>query len=316
MNLLNITETAAFLSGCGSCLVYTHATPDGDTVGSGTALVLALRAAGINAFAVNADGIPAKLDFLPTNGVFIEEPEDISAYTLISVDISSERMLGSTRTRRFDLSIDHHKVNTVDCDRLLLMADKIAAGEIIYHLIKALGVEMTKDIAACLYTAICSDSGGFKYDLVTAETYRIAAETVETGIDFPEINRRLVECKTRTQIALERLAYVNLPFLCGGKYAVCAFPPEKAQELSPADTDYDTLNNIPREIEGVLASAVVRKKNGVFKVSLRSNAAIDVSAIAAANGGGGHFHAAGFSLTGSFGNAVEAVKRIFTELEA
>ena len=64
MNLLNITETAAFLSGCGSCLVYTHATPDGDTVGSGTALVLALRAAGINAFAVNADGIPAKLDFL------------------------------------------------------------------------------------------------------------------------------------------------------------------------------------------------------------------------------------------------------------
>ena len=138
MNLLNITETAAFLSGCGSCLVYTHATPDGDTVGSGTALVLALRAAGINAFAVNADGIPAKLDFLPTNGVFIEEPEDISAYTLISVDIASERMLGSTRTRRFDLSIDHHKVNTVDCDRLLLMADKIAAGEIIYHLIKAL----------------------------------------------------------------------------------------------------------------------------------------------------------------------------------
>ena len=139
---------------------------------------------------------------------------------------------------------------------------------------------------------------------------------METGIDFPEINRRLFECKTRTQIALERLAYENLTFLCGGKYAVCAIPPEKAQELSPADTDYDTLNNIPREIEGVLASAVVRKKNGVFKVSLRSNAAIDVSAIAAANGGGGHFHAAGFSLTGSFGNAVEAVKRIFTELEA
>ena len=315
MNLLNITEAAAFLSACGDCIVYTHASPDGDTIGSGTALVLALRAVGKNAFAVNADGIPKKLDFLPTNGIFAEEPDNIGEYTLISVDIAGERMLGNTRARRFDLSIDHHKVNTVECDNLLLMADKIAAGEIIYHLIKALGVVMTKDIAACLYTAICSDSGGFKYDLVTAETYRIAAETVETGIDFPEINRRLFECKTKTQIELERLAYESLTFVRDGRFALCAIPPEKAEELSPADTDYDSLNNIPREIEGVLASAVIRRKNGAFKVSMRSNADIDVSAIAAANGGGGHFHAAGFTLTGSFGNAVETVKRIFTELE-
>ncbi|MBE6692898.1 MAG: hypothetical protein E7586_06225 [Ruminococcaceae bacterium] len=316
MNLINVKQAAAFLKEGDGYLIYTHANPDGDTIGSAVALVLVLRAMGKKAFAFCIDEIPEKLSFMPLNGVFIEsEPEDASEYTLVSVDVAGERVLGNAKNKSFALSIDHHKTNTVDCENLLVMADRIACGEIIFLIMDSLGVKITKDMAVALYGAICSDSGGFKYDAVKPETHVMAAKCLETGIDHAEINRQLFESKTKSQVELIKTAYKNLELLCGGKYAIVSITSEEAEACGAVDADFECINPIPREIKGVLASAVIRNKKDGIKVSMRSSADIDVAEIASRFGGGGHYHAAGFTLGDDFEKALETVRNIFTELE-
>ena len=315
MEHISINKAAAFLKECDGYLIYTHASPDGDTLGSAIALVLALRRLGKKAYAFSIDGIPEKLKFLPTENVFIEnEPENLADYTLVSVDIAGPKMLGSAKNKSFALSIDHHKVNTIDCKSLLLMADRIACGEIIYMLIDALNVEITKDMAIALYAAVSSDSGGFRYEATKPETYVMAARLIEIGIDFAEINRFLFESKSLAQVELIKTAYKNLQILRDGKFAIVAIRPDEVARCGAAESDFDCINSIPREIAGVLASAVIRQKSDGIKVSMRSNADIDVAEISKSQGGGGHYHAAGFTYSGSFDEAVELTRKLFSEI--
>ena len=315
MERISINKAAAFLKECDGCLIYTHASPDGDTIGSAVALALILRSLGKEAFIFSVDGIPEKLRFMPTEGLFVHnEPEDDGKITLISVDVAGPKMLGRAKNHSFALSIDHHKVNTVDCERLLLHDDRIACGEIIFLLADELGVEITKDMACALYGAISSDSGGFRYDATKPETHRMAARLIETGIDFAAINRFLFESKTKEQVALIKTAYKNLEFIRDGKFAIVAIPPEEVEQCGASESDFECINSIPREIAGVLASAVIRQKSDGVKVSLRSNADIDVAEIARAQNGGGHYHAAGFTFEGSFDDAVLLTKTLFGEI--
>lgn len=315
MERISINKAAAFLKGCDGYLIYTHASPDGDTLGSATALALILRQIGKSAFVFSPDGIPEKLNFLPTEGLFIEkEPENPSDFTLISVDVAGPRMLGNARNKLFALSIDHHKVNTVDCDNLLVLDDRIACGEIIFMIADELSIEFTKETAISLYAAISSDSGGFRYDATKPETHRMAARLIETGIDFAEINRFLFESKSLAQVELIKTAYKNLEFVGGNRFAIVAIRPDEVANCGAHESDFDCINSIPREIAGVLASAVIRQKTEGIKVSLRSNADIDVAEIAKSQGGGGHYHAAGFTFTGSFDEALDLTRKIFSEI--
>lgn len=309
---ISLKEACRLLSENDNYVIYTHANPDGDTIGSGCALALILRSMGKNAVCTCFDAIPKRLSFLPTE-LFVPFPTDFSDFTPISVDIAGPKMLGGDAPE-FLLSIDHHKINTVMCKHRLLMSELIAAGEIIYMLMDELGVALTKEIALCLYTAICSDSGGFQYDATRPETHIAAARCIETGIDFAYVNRMLFECKTKGQLALERIAYNNLTFVCGGKYAYVFVTEEEFRQSGAEESDCGSLNSIPRQIEGVLASGMIRVKNGVVKISLRSNVDIDVAAIAASHGGGGHYHAAGFSLNTGMDEARAVIEKIFTEI--
>ena len=316
MNSISVKEAAAFLLGCDGCLIYTHASPDGDTIGSAVALALGLRKSGIKANIFSVDGIPEKLSFINKPELFVEaEPENNENLTLVSVDVAGPQVLGSAKNKSFALSVDHHKVNTVDCERLLVMSDRIACGEIIYLLLQEMDISLDYDIAVSLYTAISSDSGGFRYDATKPETHIIAAKCLEQGIDFADINRRLFESKTLSQVALTKVAYKNLELLRDGRFTIVAITPEEVAACGASEMDFDCINSIPREIAGVLASAVIRQKAGVIKVSMRSNADIDVAELASVYGGGGHYHAAGFSHGGSFDEVIAIVRSIFSEIE-
>ncbi len=315
MEFISLKQAAAFLNECDGCLIYTHANPDGDTLGSSVALALILRKLGKEAYIFSVDGIPNKLSFIPNEGLFVATEDEKSHLTRVSVDVAGPMMLGTAQNKSFDLSIDHHKVNTIDCERLLVFADRIACGEIIFMLMDELGVEIDKDIAIALYSAISSDSGGFRYEATKPETYIMAAKCLETGIDFAEINRRLFESKSLSQVALTKAAYKNLELLCDGKFAIVAVSPQEVKEIGAIETDFDCINSIPREIAGVLASAVIRQKPDGVKVSLRSNANIDVADIAQTQGGGGHYHAAGFTHNGDFESAVKLVRRLLSEIK-
>ncbi len=315
MELISIKQAAAFLLGCDGYLIYTHANPDGDTIGSSVALCLILRKLGKRADVFSVDGLPKKLSFLDMSAFIESEPENTDGYTLLSVDVAGPRMLGRAKNTKFSLSVDHHKVNTIDCDKLLVLDDRIACGEIIYMIMEELGVAPDRDIATALYTAICSDSGGFRYDATKPDTHIMAAECIKAGIDFAEINRKLFECKTVSQVALIKTAYKNLELINNDRFAIVAITPDEAELCGAEESDFDCINSIPREIDGVLASAVIRQKADGVKVSMRSNADIDVAEISKNHGGGGHYHAAGFTFDGDFERAVELVKQIFSEIE-
>lgn len=313
-------EAADFLNANDGFCVVSHAHPDGDTLGSAAALVLALRKMGKSAFALCADEIPRKLAFFNEANVF-ESVESISkAQTFVSVDVASKPMLGAldflVEGRKFALSVDHHEVNSIPCEKRLLRANYIANGEIVYELLKELGVPLDKQIATALYGAICSDSGGFKYPATRPETYEYAAELIRAGADFDFINKQLFECKSMEQVALEKSAYEALEFHYGGRFAMVAVSAETMKACGAKESDIDVLNQIPRQVEGVEVSAVLRPKGEEIKVSLRSNADINVAEFAKAHGGGGHYHAAGYRLCCTLDEAkariIEDVKSVFS----
>ncbi len=310
MNNVSYKEAAALLCERNGFVVFTHGNPDGDTIGSAAALVRCLRAMGKNAVAVCADPIPRKLKPLDRDGVFADKLPDVIE-TAVSVDVASAAMLGgleeACKSISFELAIDHHKVSTLPCRNRLLKETYIANGEIIYELMPYLGVELNKDIAEALYTAICSDSGGFRYSDTRAETYECAAKLIRTGIDFAEINRRLFEQKPPSQIALEKEAYKALKLYYDGRLAVVAIEKDVAAEIGAVETDFEGVNQLPRQILGVEVSAVIRSKGEGTKVSLRSNEYFDVAELAKTYGGGGHIHAAGYRFEGTVAEAAEAL---------
>lgn len=300
-NRINESEAVAFLSEHDNFLIFTHNSPDADTVGSAIALVASLRKKGKTAIAFNREGIPARLAFLEPQAFFLAKlPADLSPYTLVSVDVASPKMLSDgDETLCFALSIDHHEINSIGCEKLYLHADYPAAGEIAFELIRGLNVPLDQTIAGALYAAISSDSGGFRFDSTRPETMRAAAELMQTGIDFAKINRLLFDSKTPVQIAVEKLGYEKLEYHFGGKFVLVAVTQEDLDRIQASDSDTEVLNQIPRMVAGALVSAVIKPKGNIMKCSLRSNEMISVAEIAAQFSGGGHYHAAGFSREGA-----------------
>ncbi len=303
---LSYKEAAAFLKEHDGFVVFSHASPDGDTVGSAVALVRILRSMGKDAVAVCADKLPDKLKFLVADEFTDSVPENIK--TAISVDVASAAMLGALSQfadgRELDLVFDHHTVSTLPCKHRLVREHYIANGEIIFELARELGVTPDLQTATALYAAICSDSGGLRYENTRPETYEYAAELIRLGVDFPAVCRRLFEQKTHEQTALEKAAYNALRFYHGGRLAIVAIDAETVAECKAADDAFDSVYSIPRQIAGVELSAVLRPKNGIIKGSLRSNEYFDVAALAEKYGGGGHKRAAGFRMACSLEEAV------------
>lgn len=308
------SEAAAFFTERDNFFIFTHNSPDADTVGSAIALVIALRGMGKRAAAFNREGVPERLAFLHPERYFVTELPDSGEATLVSVDVASPKMLSMPEAAyTFALSIDHHEVNTIGCERLYLQDRYVAAGEIIYELLHAMGVAITAETALPLYAAISSDSGGFRYQATRPETMRAAAELIATGIDFARINRLLFENKSQTQIAVERLGYEKLTLHFGGRFALVTVTDGELKNVNAADGDTEVLNQIPRQIAGVQASAVIKPKGEWIKCSLRSNEDINVAALAKAWNGGGHYHAAGFSMKNVTAEQVE--KLLLGEIE-
>lgn len=296
MPTIGYEETAQFLIQNNNYLVVCHAAPDGDTIGSATALVMLLRKKGKNAWAYCPDGIPEKL--LPFTGkeIFLSTvPENV---VKISVDVATPAMLGSMQETLppFTLSIDHHKVNTIPCERLLLRDNYISNSEIIAELYDQLSVGIDKGAAECLYAGISSDSGGFRYPNTRPETMRLAARLMETGIDFAAINRTLFDKMSAPTLMLTKAAYESLETFYDGKLAVVTLSKEIFDKSGADDSDLDEIKGIPRRINGVEVAALIRPKGDMAQISLRSNEYFDVAAFCRENGGGGHTRAAAFRI--------------------
>ncbi len=292
---VTVAETASLLLGADDILLLLHQYPDGDTIGSGYALALALQALGKRVRPACADPIPAKYAYLTDGLVFPQfTPQFVCA-----VDVADVKLLGALAEigKTAALCIDHHATNVEYADNLLLDASCGAAAMVVRRVIAALGVPLDCRMASCLYTGLATDTGCFKYPNTTPEAHRLAAELIECGAPYAAINEAMFDRKSRARMDLERLALASIQYHFGGRCAVMVITTAMMAEASATEDDMEGLAPLPRQIEGVWVGATLRQKaDGGFKVSIRTGDRADASAVAGHLGGGGHRGAAGCAL--------------------
>lgn len=292
---IDIEAAAEFLSAHDNYTILCHASPDGDTTGCGYGLCKALRKIGKKANVCCADEFSPRFSFMREN----TENENFAEETVISVDVADSRLLGANREKyegKVKLAIDHHVSHVDFAESLCLEPYAAACGQTIFKIIKAMEIPMDKDIAACLYTAIATDSGCFKFSSVTSETHLIAAELLAYDFGFSELNYILFDLKTKERIALEEHVYKNMKIYLDGQCAVVVLPFSVIKDVDGEEVG--AVCAIPRQIEGVEVGVVLKeKKDGSWKASMRANSRADVQKICGVFGGGGHKKAAGCTFT-------------------
>lgn len=285
---INVEKCAQILREKDNILILTHAHPDGDTLGCGFALCRALLKLGKKARVICADEIQKKYAYLMQN---LDMPSFDEDY-VVAVDVATENLLGSLQDvygGKIDMCIDHHGSNTDYAKYLLLNADAAAACEIIFKVIKALGVDIDKNIANCLYTGLTTDTGCFRYSSATSNTYRAAAELIDLGADNGKINRIMFETKTKTYAALERMAIEGMQFFCNERICVITVTQDMYKKTGSNEQETEAIAPLTRQTEGVEIGLTIREKpDGTCKCSIRTYESVDASALAACFGGGGH----------------------------
>lgn len=303
--MITVQEAAARLAAHDRIRVLTHQSPDGDTLGCAGALCLGLRALGKQAQFVCADPVPGKYQsMLAPLTVQTFDPDFV-----VAVDIADPQLLGNLRAQyesAADLGIDHHGSNTGWTRESLVDASAAAACELIAQVLHALGVPLNRDIANCLYTGLCTDTGCFRYSNTTPRTLRLAADLMEAGADAAAINMQMFEIKTPSRLAIERMALDGLQYAYDGRVAVMRLSLDMIAASGATDSDLDGLAPIPRNIAGVDIGLTVRERApGDYKVSVRTTESVDASALCRTLGGGGHVRAAGCRLSGSCDDVVQ-----------
>ncbi len=293
VNMLSVGAVCEFLREHDNYTILLHSTPDGDTIGSGYALAYTLKKMGKKVQVLCSDPIPAKFTYI-SNSL---KTDEFCEETVVAVDVASPKLLGNLEkeyAHRVSLCIDHHISNLKYAENLLLDANASANCEIVYKIIKELGVGFGKHALAGLYTGIITDNGCFKYSNTTAETHRIAADIIDMGVDYAEINRIMFDTKSRARVKMEGMAMDGVEYRFGGRVAIITVTRDMIEETGCDEGDLDGINTLSRVIEGVMVGITLREKaDGKYKISLRTNSPIDATAICARFGGGGHPRAAG-----------------------
>lgn len=311
---VDFSEAVRELKAADDILILCHRNPDGDTLGSGFALLRALKLMGKRARLSCDDKIPAKFSYL-YDGI---ESEDFEEKFIVSVDVAERKLLGENYNElygdRVDLSFDHHGTSRLFAKKTYCESESASACEILFAVIKELGVEFDKKIADCLYTGMSTDTGCFRYSNVTSRTHRIAAELIEKGADHAKINVRMFETKSMNNIMLEKLCLQSLEFYGEGKVAVITVTKDMLEDCSCDKSDLDAIKPITRQIEGVKIGLTVKQEdNGKTGISVRTSESYDASVICANFGGGGHARAAGCEMKCTPEEAKEKVVKFLLE---
>ncbi len=302
-------EVVNLLTEHDNILIVSHKNPDGDTLGSGFALMHTLRAMGKTVSLFCADAVHPRYEYMRPE-IFADEFEP---QFVVTVDVAGVQLLGEEAakyTGHVDLAIDHHPSNTGFADRLWLDEHAAATAQMIYELVELTGVEFTPLIANCIYTGIATDTGCFRFANTNIDTHMCAAHCIEKGAETARLNQLLFESKSKRRIEIERKALASLKYYYDERVAVICITREQIESMNIEETDLEGITAIPRMIEGVDIGITMRQlPEGSYKVSIRSTDVVDASEIAKRLGGGGHKRAAGCEVIGSEENVLAALLR-------
>ena len=289
-------EIAKKIQDSQNIVITAHISEDADAIGSTFALTTALRNIGKNVTLVLSDKPEDRLRFLKCDYVIFEDgmtpPQDL----FICLDSADVKRLDSRAIfleKSESVSIDHHYTNTKYADINYVDGDASSTGELIFMLLKEIGLPLTKEIAEFLYISISGDTGSFKYSCASPKTMRIVAELMETGIDHAELSRRLHETEKMEVVLLRGHIMSQIKSYYDGKLKMVVLDKDVFERFGVDEKNVGDVVNIPRMIEGTEIAVSVRETEEKIKISFRSNGTYNVSDVAAHFGGGGHKMAAG-----------------------
>lgn len=306
-NKISLQQTGKMLLDAQKIVLCCHISPDGDTLGSALGLMHALDKAGKEVIVLVDDDISKGFMFLPG----IERCQRPAAGSIINADLfvvvdasSFDRVGIASEVVKAPvlMNIDHHISNTEFADYLYLDTAAAATGEIMCDLYAEMGWEHDEKSALCLYTAISTDCGSFRYSNTTSKTMQRAAKLLDYGV-VPSVISDNLDMRSRATAELLSKVLPSLTFAYDGKVAYIAIP----HELYNKDAQTDSFVSYPRYIEGVDVAIMFKAvEENVIRVSMRSSKT-DVSKIALSFGGGGHLKAAGCTVNGSLKEAEQLV---------
>lgn len=281
-------------------LIVTHESPDGDAIGSSLAMNLVLKKLGKNVDVV-IPKCPKVYKFLPSSEDIKLEGKADEPYDLaIALDCADlQRLNGFAKwfeDAKVKISIDHHQSNKMFADYNYVDPVAPACAQILITIINSLGVEIDKEIGTCIIAGIITDTGGFKYESVTAETFEFAARLLNAGVNISDTYKKLFQNRTISNFKLSKLVMDRMEFLEDGRIAFSYITLKDEEKVEAQSGDHEGLVDIGKEIEGVEVSVFLREKEKGFKASLRANNYLNVSDVCMVFGGGGHPRAAGCTI--------------------
>ena len=283
-----------------------HVSADGDSIGSALALMHGLRKLGKTVNIVCKETVPEVFNYL----LGVEEINKSTGVLDYGVDCVIVLDCGNIDRINFDTSdlknrdyilinIDHHLSNDNYGDLNYVDPSYSAVGEIIYLLLKELGVNIDKEIGKALYTSIMTDCGSFRFSNTTRLTHNIAGDLISKDIEFPAIHSLIYENKNYSLVKLSGEVINNMFLCCEDKVCVMEVTKKMLEEFSVDSSDASGLVDIGTTIKGIEVVIYIKENSEGYKISLRSNNNLDVRKLAEEYGGGGHSKAAGFTYKGN-----------------
>lgn len=308
-------------------LLASHVHPDGDAVGSLLGLGVALEGISKDVVLYNESPIPAVYQFLPSIHRIKREPGSIDDYdAAVILDCSNLGRIGeaAAEVNRIPvvINIDHHLTNSRFGNFQYIDPQASSTAEMVYRIIRAMDIPISKQVAYGIYTGIMADTGSFRFSNTTAAAFEISHEMVNCGANPYRVAHHVYETMSLNRIKLLNMLFDTIELSENGKLTIMTLTQKM---LDATGTHIDDINGLiyyAKRIENVrLAVMIFERQNGVdskrgnrFHVSLRSDGTVDAAAIASSFGGGGHHNAAGFDIRASLEDLKSTIFQISESL--
>ena len=304
MSDAELNKVAQALTQAQRILVTSHPDPDGDAMGCTIAATLALEGMGKQATAYNPDPVPRRFRFLSGHQRCRQSlPQGATFDTTLVLDCSVERVLSPGALQQDQLGrlvvVDHHKVGGSLGHVRYVDPSAASVGVMLYRLFAAMQLDLTP-LAQALFLTVMSDTGSYRYQNTNPEAMEVSARLLELGVNPWEVASRLYEDHPANEVKLLGLVLSTLEVSAGGACAALTVTEQMLADCGCTPDVVDGMINHARGVEGAQVALLLRPgADGAVRVSFRSRGAVDVSAVAAGFGGGGHHNAAGCTVQGT-----------------
>jgi bifunctional oligoribonuclease and PAP phosphatase NrnA len=300
-------------------LITAHERLDGDALGSELALYHMLRRMGKEVAVYNQDGTPENYQFLSGSDRIVHELPPLEPVEVAFIlDCSELERVGRAFARIASvpnlINIDHHVSNAGFCEAALIDPLASSTGELICRLVSHMGLAVSPEMANSLYTAIMTDTGGFRYGNTGRGTLLAAADLVADGADPQWISENVYEMNPPAKIRLLAAVLPTLTIEEGGRVGSLIVTQQTIAAAGALPEHTESFVDLPRTIRGVEISILyVELPDGRFKLSMRSKGTVNVERVARAFGGGGHINAAACRMEGEL---AEIRRRVLETIRA